>query len=478
MNGTYVFSAHGLNSKNNFAVAGEFTADGKGNITSGTRDTVNDGGGQNLGESITGSYSVNQDGRGLLILNGGSGQAIYFFVLQSPSAGKLFQDGTTSNSVVADAVGTIQAQTGPPAASGTYVVRLDGEDVNLSPYGAIGGLSFSGGTPGTITGLYDENDAGSISQQLSASGTYSLSSGRGSATLTTPNGTHNFIAYYVSPNRLELLSTNTNFFLYGHADLQTSVSASTAAFLGPQVFNLSGLDGSPSVSAYPIVQTGRFTLDGSGTLSNTTAIMDYNSRSAFFSPTFDGTFSVTGATPGGRWSASLNGFSGGPITNENLVGWQVSPQQSIVLAVSGANSNIADYAVVETGDMRAQTLVPSAASINGNYAQSFSGYDTSMGNLESTGNYLASSSGTLNGTLSGTIDFQTDGQGLVENSAQNGSYTVDPNLGRGAATVSGVPVIFYTGASTNVAPPNTDTIYIISSDSASGYQGSLILQQP
>jgi hypothetical protein len=66
----------------------------------------------------------------------------------------------------------------------------------------------------------------------------------------------------------------------------------------------------------------------------------------------------------------------------------------------------------------------------------------------------------------------------VENSAQNGSYTVDPNLGRGAATVSGVPVIFYTGASTNVAPPNTDTIYIISSDSASGYQGSLILQQP
>jgi hypothetical protein len=43
-------------------------------------------------------------------------------------------------------------------------------------------------------------------------------------------------------------------------------------------------------------------------------------------------------------------------------------------------------------------------------------------------------------------------------------------LGRGIATVSGVPVIFYT------VDPNT--IYILSSDAAAAYQGTLTLQTP
>ena len=127
LKGTYVFAVNGINPSNNFAVVGTFSADGTGSITSGTRDTINDTGGQVLGEAISGTYKVNQDGRGQMTLTGSSGQAIYPFVLSSPSAGKLFQDAAS-----ADAVGRLELQTRRRARALrrnlTWVVRLMGED--------------------------------------------------------------------------------------------------------------------------------------------------------------------------------------------------------------------------------------------------------------------------------------------------------------------------------------------------------------
>ena len=469
LNGNYVFSVNGLNGNNSFAVSGLFAADGGGNITSGVRDTVNDAGGQSLGESITGTYAVNVDGRGLAILNGSSGQSIYFFVLSSPSAGKLFQDGTGSNSVVIDATGRLQLQTSTSSAlSGTYVVRLDGEDGNTSPYGAVGALTASGAA---LTGLIDENDAGAFSPQLGiSSGTYALSSnGRGTANYTTPTGTntgaHNFIIYYVSPSKLELISTDKSFFLHGHADQQLS---GVGTLSGNQVFNVSGYDNSgPNGSAYPIVETGRFSPSG-GLFSSSGSIMDYNAQSTFYSPAFAGNYSVAS---NGRWSASLNTFSIGPMANENLVGWQVSPQQSEVLVTSGSNSIIGtSYGVVASGEMRSQNVGLSNASVTGYYSQFLSGYDSGLGNFESTGSYSADGGGNLNGT----IDFQTDSNGLQQNVAESAeTYSVDSILGRGTATVSGVPVFFYTGIT---SVQSNDTIYLISSDNTSGYQGTLTLQ--
>jgi hypothetical protein len=469
LSGTYVFAANGVgNNGQSFAVVGDFVANGSGTITSGTRDTVNDAGGQTLGEAISGTYSVNGDGRGQLILSGpnGSNQTIYRFVLSSPSAGSLFQNGSTSNNtVLADAVGRIELQTGTPAASGTYVVRLNGEDTNGHYYGAIGGLNI---TSGTITGQIDENDSGAFNAQLATSGSITLTGSRGSASFTTPSGpntgAHNFTVYYVSPTRLELLSTNTNFFLHGYADLQTSVAGSTSAFAGPQVFNLSGYDNASAPGL--LAETGRFTLDGNGGLGS--AIVDYDEMGGYFDPNFAGTYSVAST---GRWIATLNNFNSGPITNQNFVGWQVSPQQSIVLVTTAANSLVANYLTLATGEMRAQTLGLTDASITGNYAQVLSGYDFSLGNFESTGNYLASGSG----SLSGAIDFQADSEGFNSNTNETGNYNVDPILGRGInSTVSGVPVTLYTVGSTGTGP----NAYVISTNASSVYQGTLTQQQP
>jgi hypothetical protein len=459
LKGTYVFAANGINSSNSLAVVGTFTADGTGNIATGSRDTINDTRGQVLGESISGSYKVNQDGRGQMTLTGSSGQSIYPFVLSSPSAGKLFQDSAS-----VDAVGRFELQPSavPALSSGTstYVIRLMGEDPSQNPYAAVGGLTVTAGT--TLTGTIDENDSGTFNQQLPATGTLTLTSATGTMSYTTTNSstqtTHDFAVFYVSPSRLELISTDASWFLYGYADLQTTVSASTSAFTGNQVLNLSGFD-----VLGPLEETGRLYLDGAGNVSN--AIKDYNEDGTLYQDVgLNGTYSITGASTPGRWTASLTANSGA-IVNENLVGWQVSPQQSLVLADYGANPSISNYSLLETGDMRTQTIGLSNGNVKGNYAQFFEGYDFGgVGNFESTGNYLADG----NGNLSGTIDFQTDTQGFTQNRSQSSTYAVDNIFGRGTATVSGVPVIFYT--------VDDSTIYMISSDAAAAYQGTLTLQ--
>jgi hypothetical protein len=459
LSGTYVFTANGLTSRSSFAAAGIFTADGAGIITSGTRDTVHDTGRQALGESITGTYSVNQDGRGQVVLNGNSGQAIYRFVLQSPSSGKLFQDGTTSNRVIVDAIGTIELQS-PPATtlSGTYVIRLDGEDPRLFPYGAVGGLTASGTT---LNGSIDENDAGlvaPVSLQLPATGSYTLaSSGRGIATLTTPTGpnsaAHNFIVYFVSPNRLELISTDPRFFLHGRADLQTSVAGTVALFTGPQVFSISGTD----FNLNPVQETGRFTLDGLGTLVN--GIADFNDTGNLLTGiTVTGNYSVAAS---GRWLTNLN--SSGIASSLGLVGWQVSPQQSVVLTT--------DTSLLETGTMRAQTpagLTLTTAGVTGQYADALAGFNgTGFGNFESTGNLFADGLG----GLSGFIDSQTDSSGLDFDASTTGSYSfTDPTTGRGTGFIGSIPVTYYA-----VDP---STLFVFSTDSNSLFQGTLVKQQP
>jgi hypothetical protein len=439
--GTYVFAANGVTANNLYATAGVFTADGAGNISAGTRDTVNDGGGQAQNESITGTYSVNQDGRGQAVLNGISGQVIYRFVLQSSTTAKLFQISNT-----ADAVGRIQLQSTMPAAlTGTFITRLDGEDSNLKPYGAIGGLAVSGTT---LTGVIDENDSGAFAPQLGASGSLSLSAnGRGTLSYTTSTGSHNFIFYAVSPSRIELVSTDKNFFLHGYADLQTSVAPTVATFTGDQVLNISGFSSNGS-----ILETGRLTLDGAGNITN--AIEDYNEAGFYFdSVPFAGTYAVAN---NGRWTANLT-FTSSTL---GVVGWQVSPQQSTILT---ANSSVANYTVLETGTMRAQTTGLTVASINGNYAENLSGILVNSGNVESGGNFDADGAG----NLSGTIDSQTPSS-INTDIAESGNYAVAAN-GRSTGTIGTVPVHVYT--------VDANTIYLISTDPNRLYQG-LMVKQP
>lgn len=443
LKGNYVFSANGATSSFSYAVAGVFTADGAGNITSGLRDTVNDGGNQTLNEQIKGTYIVNQDGRGQVNLKGSSEEVIYRFVMQSAASASLFQISTN-----ADAVGRIELQTSVPTQlSGTYIIRLDGEDLNLNPYGTIGGLTFTGTS---ITGTIDENDAGTFRPQLAATGsTVSPAlTGRSTFTYTTAKGTHNLIAYWVSPSRVELISSDKNFFLYGDADLQTSVAGTVASFAGNEVIKTSGF-----TSNGPILETGRLTLDGTGNL--TSAIEDYNEEGVYYDGvTFGGTYAVDAT---GRWNATLTY----PTSTLGLVGWQVSPQQSTVLVTV---SNRPNYNIVETGTMRAQTVGLTAASVTGNYAEILSGFLVGSGKAESGGNFSANGAGNLNGT----VDSQTQ-DNVSSNVSESGTYSVTDSNGRGSGTIGTVPLRVYT--------VDANTLYMISTDSKRLYQGMMSKQQ-
>lgn len=454
LKGTYVFAASGVTTSNNFATEGVFTADGAGNISSGARDIYNDGGGQVQEESITGTYSVNQDGRGQLTLNGNSGQTVYRFVMQSPSAAKLFQFSSS-----ADATGRIELQSpvnsNVLSGTGTYVVRFDGEDSgNKNAYGAIGALTVSGTT---VTGNIDENDAGNFSS-LVATGTDTApdANGRGTLTYSTPNGTHNFAYYWVSPSHIELVSTDKNFFLYGYADFQTATIAATpATFSGDQVFSISGFDS----NGFALLETGRLTFDGAGNIIN--GVEDYNDAGNFFSDVAYGGSYTTAAN--GRWTAGL-AYTSATASTMTLVGWQVSNQQSVVLT-TGLVTTAGTSPVLETGTLRAQTTGLTTANITGNYAEDLSGFSLSYnGNVETTANFDADGLGNLVGTLDSQVPgfFNTD-------ISETGIYSILSN-GRSPGQIGGVPLVMYTVDANN--------IYLISSDPTRLYQGKMVKQQP
>lgn len=459
--GNYVFTVHGITGGSGmfFAVTGSFTADGAGGIVSGTRDYVDENGGQTLNETIdpaTSSYFINQDGRGQLILNGGSGRAIYRFVWQSAAGGSLFQDGDTGSTVITDAVGTIEAQSPFTAPTGAYVVRLDGSDPAFHVYGAIGGITINGSN---WSGTLDENDSGNVNANLAATGTLNLSTARGTATLSTPagpnSGTHHFIVYVVSPTRLELLSDDHNFFLHGSAEAQSSPAASAAEFAGDspdQVFSIAGYDMNGAR-----VEMGRMTLNSNGTLTN--AIEDISTESGLFSGVniSNSTFAVGGAN--GRWTANLTNSAGAP--SPDLVGWQVSPERSIVLTTNND--------ILETGTMVAQSLASlsqGTSSVSGDFAQRLSGFNANLfSNAELIGNVSLSG-----GAINGTYDFQSDAAGLNLDNPTSGNYTIDSTTGRSTGSIDGINVTLYA-----IDP---QTIDFLPSTAGSIYQGALVQQQP
>jgi hypothetical protein len=454
LSGTYVFTAQGVNNSNgnSFAIAGIFTADGAGNISSGSRDTVQDNGSQNLSESITGTYSVNQDGRGQLILNGGAtGKVIYRFVMESKSVAKLFQEDITTTQVVADAVGKIQLQSGLSNGLGSspYIFTLNGEDTKLYPFASVGALTIGPsvtnvlpGGSGPVTGTVDENDWGTLTPQLAATGTYSIGgTGRGTLSYTTASGTHNFIVYQVSPSRLEVISTDKNFWLVGYASSQNLSQANPVAWGGAQVFSLSGVDSNFN----PIAEAGRMVLDGAGGINS--GLDDVNDAGNLTSAlAFTGTYTVGS---GGRFTASVGTIS------TSLIGWQVTPSESVLLT-NGSS-------VLQTGVLRSQDTTLTNASIKGNYAHTLSGVYLGGGYVEITGNYLADGAG----NFSGTFDSQTPSGDYTDN-ATTGTYSIQ-STGRSTGSVDGVATVLYAA--------NANTIYLVSGDPTRVYSGKLVKQQ-
>jgi hypothetical protein len=278
VSGPYSFLFQGFDERGSMSVAGTFTADGNGNITSGfetsNRANASDGTtGIAQNSSLTGSYSIGltgADGRGTLHLIATPNPAIqapldsdFQLVLRSDGTLQMIEnDDTNTNTDILQTHGSgvikpiLQGGLAGGAFNGNYAFELSGQDYSANRM-AIGGVFHADGVSMLTPVTGDINDAGVFSQLESPSGQFSYSSNSlsGASTLlyslTGKSQTQlQFAFYFVSASDLYFVETDnptsTDQFprLSGEAVLQqTGVAFSSSSLSGESVVTGTGENG-------------------------------------------------------------------------------------------------------------------------------------------------------------------------------------------------------------------------------------------
>ena len=408
LNGPYAFESVVSYNGGFTYTGGVFIADGAGNILNGVEDYNDSIVGAATGVAFSGTYSVSSDGQGTAVVTSANGTSTFKFVLSSTSAGQMIEfDSAAVTS------GFVFAQDSNALSNimGTYVFGFQGQDSGVGPASSVGQVQFDGF--GNTSGTEDLNDAGTFSAGIPVSGTYAVGAqGRGSATLTTTNGTSTFMFYIVNAKTIEFLSIDTaGLLVNGNAEAQDNVLFSNAS-LSSGVFLLDGFDTSTFNS---FAGTGRFDTDGAGNFLN--GILDENGGGAFFDGLpFFGTYAIAS---NGRGTASVTTSNG----TSSFVFW--------IYSSGNAQFMESDSAAVLIGVVRSQSTQPFAASsLNGHFAFTLAG--ASGGSLFA-GLGRVSANGT--GGFSGIENYDLGGT-PVSGVSISGSYSVNAN-GSGTVLVSG-----------------------------------------
>lgn len=297
LNGHYAFLLTGVDQHGAYQQAGSITADGNGKILSGKEDVTNTAiAASDL--SITGSYQISSDNRGVITLLGPMGtQTLRLALNPSGTSGKLISFDKSG----IQASGVIYQQDprafDASALTGGYVLSFTGANVYGDRLAALG-LVFPDGS-GFISGSsLDVNEGGMVPPTFATfSGIYDVdATGRGTMTLSVPGfdgGLFHFALYIVSPKQLLVASTDPlnemNPLMSGTGTLQTSTPYSAASFAGPTVFQLTG-----TTAAGGDVTIGRMVFKGGNALS---VNYDRNAAGAV----------TTGAAMSGAYDMQLNG---------------------------------------------------------------------------------------------------------------------------------------------------------------------------
>jgi hypothetical protein len=213
LSGQYAFSLSGSNGTGFQLVAGAFTADGTGKITTGEADVRNMGGsGTTTINPATSSYSVGADNRGCATLATTLGTFTTRFVLGTISgttaaAGRIieFEPPSSSAYIASGELFQQNSSVFSGGLSGSYAFGWTGWDPDeLQAADAVGVMSASGGQ---ITSFQmTVNDGGTIIPTAPGviTGTYSSfdSSGRATVSYTSANGTGSATFYMASASKL------------------------------------------------------------------------------------------------------------------------------------------------------------------------------------------------------------------------------------------------------------------------------------
>ena len=345
--GSYAFEFSGTGSSGAVAIAGNFTADGAGNITGGTAD-ISNGSGPSVTETLAGTYAIGADNSGSLSLTSaptGSAIGTFRFLLNATGDRAQFIELDASGTRGA---GTLRKQAissfSPATLTGGYAFSAAGTDANGARL-AMAGRFVANGT-GELTGVMDSNDAGAVATQTPISGRYTLAaSGRGTLEIETPAGTLAWAFYAISPSEVYLVSWGAGSSLVsGRALAQTDANFTASSLDGTSVVALAG--GASSGPGSSVV-VGLLSFDGAGGVK---LQADENNGGSVRQLNESGSYAVS---PNGRVTVAVPAF-GNP-----LVSYLVSPGRGLALGSGhGAMS----------GSFEPQAAGPfSNASLSGSY---------------------------------------------------------------------------------------------------------------
>jgi hypothetical protein len=330
--GSFAFSLAGVDQVNApLGVAGNFTSDATGNITTGIDDS-NDNSNIIVGDLLTGSIPVAATGRGVATFNTIRGVLVFaFYVIDSTHLKLVETDATFALG------GDAFRQTGPfsnASFSGPFAFTVAGVD-QLSggvPF-AGGGVLTSNGAGVINTGTSDFNDAGTVLTSVGLTGSYVMAAnGRGTLALNTASaGNLTFVIYPTSAGVLAL-ETDVQLLTNGSFLQQQTTAFSNATFSGGYGLNFTA---SPSAGG-EIDAIAQLTASG----TSVSGIIDSNnSGSITFGQPLSGTFAVAA---NGRTTLPLVT----PLGTQNLVIYMVDGTRALFIET--------DTNVVAAGDIRHQ----------------------------------------------------------------------------------------------------------------------------
>jgi hypothetical protein len=328
LGGPFSFSLSGIDGNRNILqTAGAFTADGVSSLGSGVED-FNDNGSVSTSLPLSGSYAVGaSNGRGTMSLTTSMGTLNYAFYVVDANHIKLIEIDTSLTAALPAISGDAFRQPSGmsnAALNGPFAYTLGGSLF------VAGGVFTSNGSGSITSGVEDFNSAGTIAQNASTTGSYSIAStGRGTLTLTNSAGTFNFVVYPTLTGGVLMMETDSSLASSGTAFAQTG-TPSVGAISGNYGYNLSGV---PS-SGVEFDTIARMVSNGAGQF---TGAADFNNSGVLSRGlAFNGSYTMGS---NGRGTAALTSSLGG----QNLALYFVSNSRVLFVDLDSGLVGVGDF---------------------------------------------------------------------------------------------------------------------------------------
>jgi hypothetical protein len=256
--GTFVFNVAGIDAAMNpEASAGVFTVDPSGNLTGGVQDT-SDNGILSTNDPLTAAplaMSNPTTGRGMLAITSAAHPTRHFvfYVVNADLLRLLEVDSAPT------LAGDAFFQGSSTSIAGSFAFTNSGANAGV-PFAEGGILNTDGVATIQPSSVEDVNDGGTISTNVSLSGTFAVA-GNGRGTLNLNSGGINF-AIYPSTGGIQLLEIDNNTVISGTA-FQQSGSFSNSTISGRYGANITGI-AKPATEFDAVYQ---FTANGNGALT-------------------------------------------------------------------------------------------------------------------------------------------------------------------------------------------------------------------